>query len=48
MQNLKQTRLVIAYVAKFKRYISKVVYKDAFLRNQFYIRLKESIKNNIA
>ena len=48
LQNLKQTRLVIVYITKFKRYASRIVYKDVSLRNQFYIRLKETIKDDIA
>ena len=43
-----QTRLVTTYIAKFKRYITQIVYKDISLKNQFYIRLKENIKDNIA
>jgi hypothetical protein len=48
LRNLKQTGLVIAYIAEFKQYSSKTVYKDTSLRNQFYIGLKKPIKNNIA
>ena len=48
LRNLKQTGLVIAYITEFKQYASKIVYKDASLRNQFYISLKELIKDNIA
>ena len=48
MQEIRQTGLVITYIAKFKRYITQIVYKDISLRNQFYIRLKETIKDNIA
>ena len=48
LRNLKQTRLVTAYIAEFKQYARQIVYKDASLRNQFYIGLKEPIKDNIA